>query len=177
MVFRRESKATWVVRQGFLSKSWTLVNGRKHLFEVPDNVFRAMAPEQMRMARRIGRDDAGRHWWMYKDEIFVEDESLTADDATALAESDRARRERRVEAAHLSRHASASPGPGPRRSIPVEVRNAVWRRDQGQCVVCGSRADLQFDHIIPLSHGGSSGERNLQLLCGGCNRRKGATLG
>ena len=67
--------------------------------------------------------------------------------------------------------------PSLRTTIPEPVRHAVWRRDQGRCTRCGSQASLEFDHIIPLAMGGSSTERNLQLLCGPCNRRKGATLG
>jgi Holliday junction DNA helicase RuvB len=59
-----------------------------------------------------------------------------------------------------------------RESIPEEVRNAVWRRDQGRCVQCGSNEKLEFDHIIPVSKGGSSTARNLQLLCERCNRKK-----
>ena len=59
-----------------------------------------------------------------------------------------------------------------REPIPEEVRNEVWRRDQGRCVICGSQENLEFDHIIPFSKGGSSTARNIQLLCQNCNRHK-----
>lgn len=64
-----------------------------------------------------------------------------------------------------------------RQVIPEAVRHEVWRRDQGRCVRCGSQQRLEFDHIIPLSKGGSSTARNIQLLCEPCNRTKGATVG
>jgi HNH endonuclease len=64
----------------------------------------------------------------------------------------------------------------PREPIPEAVRLFVWQRDQGQCVKCGSRERLEFDHIIPIASGGSSTERNVQLLCESCNRAKGATI-
>jgi tetratricopeptide (TPR) repeat protein len=60
-----------------------------------------------------------------------------------------------------------------RTPIPEKVRHAVWRRDQGMCVRCGSRENLEYDHIIPLSLGGSNTERNIELLCEKCNRSKG----
>jgi uncharacterized protein (DUF924 family) len=63
-----------------------------------------------------------------------------------------------------------------RAPIPEEVRHAVWRRDQGRCVTCGSQEKLEFDHIIPVSRGGANTERNLQLLCESCNRSKSATI-
>jgi hypothetical protein len=63
-----------------------------------------------------------------------------------------------------------------REPIPEHVRFSVWRRDQGKCVQCGSNKDLEFDHIIPVSKGGSSTERNLQLLCEKCNREKSAKI-
>lgn len=63
-----------------------------------------------------------------------------------------------------------------RPSLPEAVRHEVWRRDQGRCVRCGSQRNLEFDHVIPFSKGGSSTARNLQLLCEACNRSKAATV-
>jgi len=59
-----------------------------------------------------------------------------------------------------------------REPLPEEVKFEVWRRDQGKCVNCGSKENLEFDHIIPFSKGGSNSARNLQLLCEKCNRSK-----
>lgn len=69
-----------------------------------------------------------------------------------------------------------SPSGRSRTAIPEDVRHAVWRRDEGRCVQCGSQEKLEYDHIIPFSRGGSNTERNLQLLCEGCNRKKSATI-
>ena len=63
-----------------------------------------------------------------------------------------------------------------REPIPDSVRLFVWQRDRGQCVKCGSQQRLEFDHIIPVVKGGSSSERNVQLLCETCNRSKGAAI-
>ncbi|NOT02709.1 MAG: HNH endonuclease [Phycisphaerales bacterium] len=61
---------------------------------------------------------------------------------------------------------------GASRHISQQVKDAVWRRDQGKCVKCGSNQNLEFDHIIPFARGGSSTARNIQLLCEVCNREK-----
>ncbi len=58
------------------------------------------------------------------------------------------------------------------RSISDDVRLKVWRRDEGKCVKCGSLEKLEYDHIIPVSKGGSNTERNVRLLCEKCNRTK-----
>jgi 5-methylcytosine-specific restriction endonuclease McrA len=53
----------------------------------------------------------------------------------------------------------------------------VFERDGGRCVECGSRFDLQYDHVIPVALGGASTVQNLQILCAPCNQTKGDSLG
>jgi 5-methylcytosine-specific restriction endonuclease McrA len=58
-------------------------------------------------------------------------------------------------------------------SIPQPVKMAVVTRDGGKCRRCRSTQDLQYDHIVPYSRGGSSTDvNNIQLLCGKCSRLK-----
>ena len=60
----------------------------------------------------------------------------------------------------------------------------VWQRDGGRCQHCRKELDLrlrggtnelspELDHIIPISRGGVAAEYNVQLLCRGCNLKKG----
>ena len=58
------------------------------------------------------------------------------------------------------------------RHIPASVKREVWRRDEGRCVECGSKENLEYDHIIPFSKGGSNTARNIQILCENCNSSK-----
>jgi hypothetical protein len=60
------------------------------------------------------------------------------------------------------------------RAIPQDVKIRVAARDRGRCRQCGSTTELHFDHVIPWSKGGANTVANIQLLCGPCNRRKGA---
>lgn len=64
-----------------------------------------------------------------------------------------------------------------RERIPDDVQVFVWNRDGGKCVKCGSQENLEFDHIIPLSKGGSNTARNIQLLCETHNREKSNSIG
>jgi len=67
--------------------------------------------------------------------------------------------------------------PGRRRVFPTSVNLAVWRRDQGKCVVCGATDELHFDHDLPYSKGGASmTEDNVQLMCARHNLEKGAKI-
>ena len=61
----------------------------------------------------------------------------------------------------------------PGRLIPSSVKQAVFARDEGKCVQCGSTDNLHFDHILPFSKGGSSNTaENIQLLCARHNLSK-----
>jgi hypothetical protein len=52
------------------------------------------------------------------------------------------------------------------RVIPSEVKNEVWKRDLGKCVICGAQKNLHFDHDLPFSKGGTSlTAQNVKLLC------------
>jgi hypothetical protein len=69
----------------------------------------------------------------------------------------------------------------PRRSersrvIPSAVKNEVFLRDQGQCVLCGASDDIHFDHELPYSKGGSSTTDNVRILCARHNLAKGARI-
>ncbi|WP_336643719.1 HNH endonuclease [Microbacterium sp. MMO-113] len=59
----------------------------------------------------------------------------------------------------------------------LHLRLAVMRRDSYTCNHCGHVGklhEMEVDHVIPWSWGGSDEFDNLQALCGPCNRRKGA---
>jgi nitrate reductase cytochrome c-type subunit len=60
--------------------------------------------------------------------------------------------------------------------IPDGVKLFVFNRDEGKCISCGSKENLQFDHIIPIAKGGSNSEENVQLLCQQCNLKKSDNL-
>ncbi len=58
------------------------------------------------------------------------------------------------------------------RHIPQALRDRVFLRDRGRCAYispggkrCGSRHNLQIDHIVPFALGGTTSIDNLQLLC------------
>ena len=65
----------------------------------------------------------------------------------------------------------------PGRLIPPTVKLEVFKRDEGKCVLCGEENELHFDHIIPVTKGGtSSTAENIQLLCARHNRQKSAKI-
>ncbi len=65
-----------------------------------------------------------------------------------------------------------------RKSIPLELRVQILVRDEYCCCICGAsrhldrRVQLEVDHILPVSRGGTNRPDNLQTLCWKCNRGK-----
>lgn len=64
-----------------------------------------------------------------------------------------------------------------RGKVSLRMRFAIFERDNYTCKRCGRsghRADLEIDHIVPISKGGKSTYSNLQTLCHDCNYHKGS---
>ena len=129
----------------------------------------------MKSPVEIAQEPGQQSWWMFQDKFYVEDDGLSADKVKALALQRERRKERQIERAQASLELSEEPVLR-REPIPLEVQRAVWERDGGRCVQCGSTFNMQYDHIIPFSRGGAATVENLQILCGKCNRAKGANI-
>jgi hypothetical protein len=59
------------------------------------------------------------------------------------------------------------------------VKLQVFKRDKFTCVYCGitgAEAELQCDHVHPISKGGSNHMSNLRASCRKCNQAKGDKL-
>lgn len=62
------------------------------------------------------------------------------------------------------------------RNIPQVVKFEVFKRDNQVCQVCRKNIpydEINFDHIIPWSKGGSSEASNIRILCESCNKSRG----
>ncbi|HSP96930.1 MAG TPA: HNH endonuclease [Candidatus Dormibacteraeota bacterium] len=63
----------------------------------------------------------------------------------------------------------------PKRQVRFNRFN-VYARDRNTCQYCGQRlprVELNLDHVIPRSQGGTSMWENIVCSCHACNRRKG----
>ena len=126
---------------------WLLASEKDGILpETPDVAFRLRITEELAgtiLAEMVARD-------FFVDATHVEQDDTGATPAQRVAKSN----------GFGSRH------------IPDEVKRLVWERDSGKCCVCGSTEHIEYDHIIPVSKGGSSDLDNVQLLCRTDNRRK-----
>jgi 5-methylcytosine-specific restriction endonuclease McrA len=131
-----------------------------------------LAQQELRPVELFTRN--GRTYWGFEDRVFWEDGDLSSEDVLALVRQRQRREQRTLERAHA---ALAGEAAEPRRQpIPRDVRLAVFERDGGCCVECGSGFEIQYDHVIPVALGGAGTVENLQILCAPCNRAKGASL-
>jgi hypothetical protein len=64
-----------------------------------------------------------------------------------------------------------------KRAIPAWVKQVVYKRDKGRCVLCGAQDQLHFDHDLPFSKGGTGlSPENVRILCARHNLQKGARI-
>jgi hypothetical protein len=170
-----EFKRAW----GFLASGRLEIRleGREFASGLTLEDFQELKEGQKLWPFRLG-EIGERTYWYFQDCFYWEDDGLDADELYALLVSRQQRERGRIERAKAMVAMGMQPQDQAQRRdvIPDDVKQLVWLRDGGRCRHCGAQAELQFDHIIPFSMGGSSNPENLQILCGPCNRRKSAGL-
>lgn len=111
------------------------------------------------MPERVPRNDAER------EEVLLRVKKMYFDEQAELSNL-------RATVSNLEAALAYTKNGSKRQPIPEDVKLLVWARDGGACVRCGSKENLQFDHIIPVDKGGSNNEENIQILCQKCNLLK-----
>jgi len=135
---------------------------------IHEQLLKNAEQQPVRLSNRGKNDD-----WIYKEFHYItngpyDDEQFSL---LILEEFDKERRLfEDLKRRHLSTDDQDQKHDRPR--VPENIRIEVWRRDGGKCARCGSRENLEYDHIVPISKGGSNTARNIELLCEKCNRSK-----
>ena len=137
--------------------------------------YEAMRNGQQYVPVAVGQVGERKFWW-FQNRFYWDNDGLAQQEVYALLVTRQQRERQRIQMAQATVATGAVPRPSSRAAIPDDVKQFVFARDGGRCRQCGATSDLQFDHVISITLGGGSSADNLQLLCGACNRRKGAGL-
>lgn len=162
----------------FTGRGWLTLQIGRHVYrfgKIARDEFQAMHQGQQRVPVSVGRVGERSYWW-FQDRFYWDNDNLAGEEVYALLVTRQQRERQRIQMAQAVVAIGVSPRSSSRVGIPDDVKQFVFARDGGRCRQCGSPVDLQFDHIIPVALGGGSAADNLQILCGPCNRRKGAGL-
>lgn len=54
--------------------------------------------------------------------------------------------------------------------ISKKVKDIVWKRDGGKCIVCGNHEAMPNSHFIRRSQGGLGIEENIVTMCRMCHQ-------
>jgi HNH endonuclease len=113
-------------------------------------------------------------WWWYRDRFWWADRGLGAGELAStivtmdVASHDQREASERAQADLFHHNGDASP----EFVLPEHIRREVWIRNDGRCVDCGATSSLAFDHVLPLTVGGSNTAPNLELRCRPCQVRR-----
>jgi len=163
-------------RRTLLGRRWRLQHGTTvHEPSWSTRRVRAVLAAQRERPVAIVRDGR-RCTWMFEGRFYSEEHGLDEDDVLALVRERERQGQRRLQRARATLAREDARAAPRRERIAPEIRRAVFERDGGRCVECGSDFDIQYDHVIPFSLGGAGTVENLQVLCATCNIRKGAAL-
>jgi hypothetical protein len=166
---------------------WGLLTGRyKILLQVGKQEHlsrkRVSKPEFRQMESRSNETPVlylrlgERSYWRFAGRWHYDNEGLNHEAVHALLVTRAMRQADQISRAKTIAAQGRLPKSSGRAGVPDDVKQLVWNRDGGACTSCGSTTELQFDHVIPVAHGGGNHEANIQILCGPCNRRKSSGL-
>ena len=149
------------------------IKDRKGQEEIMQNLSKPKpepTPEEIEEILRIRKVKAER-WKKRKKELEKEEMERKILERHRKRELEKAVRQNLIDRGLLYGEQTKRP------HIPQEVVDAVYKRDGGRCVRCGSTENLQLDHIVPFLKGGATSVENLQLLCQKCNLEKSNHIG
>jgi hypothetical protein len=134
-----------------------------------------LAPESETRPVKLRSTKLG-YVWLYRHSLYHVQGCYSDEECRLLIMEDFDKERRKWESLKRKFDSAEAREEASRPRIPESVRVEVWRRDGGKCARCGSREKLEYDHIVPLSKGGSNTARNVELLCEKCNRSKGGNI-
>lgn len=174
IILRRDAKCKFF-RTGFWIFAKYVVTNRKLRVHYHPKDFVEIFKNQKHNPFNVMKDRSNnRRWWMFKDEFYWEDENFSQKEVKALILDRLNKKKRKVERAINSMENKPV---RKRETIPLDIQDIVWARYNGKCAICGNNENIEYDHIIPFSKGGSNTARNIQILCQDCNRSKGNSIG
>jgi hypothetical protein len=149
------------------------LHSAEHHLECSERRFARLASSQADLPVLVARRD-GRSWWWYLDRFWWDDQGLTASDVRIFVLDADLGRKQQAEAIAQARTRVLGEGRlrGAYERISQIVRFAVWCRDRGRCVDCGTAENVVFDEILPLGNGGPKPAANVELRCEACRDRR-----
>ena len=103
------------------------------------------------MPAPLGRGLDGRYYWWYQGQFLRTPLDLTPEEVQSKHHALERDRKTRGEAARM-----------------LAMRVLVEKRDNGECVACGTSEDVHVEMAVPPSMGGTMSFENLHLLCRSC---------
>ncbi len=149
------------------------LHSAQHHLECSEKRFARLANSQTDLPVLVGRKD-GRTWWWYLDRFWWDAEGLDPQEVRVIVldgDLQRKQHAERVARARETLLGEERPTAADKPLSPI-VRFAVWCRDRGRCVDCGTAADVGFDDILPPENGRSRSTRNVELRCTRCREQR-----
>ena len=176
LMLRKDNKRKFVKTGWWIFTQYIFSNGNSTVTYSDDDYKRCLENQNKAPTLVMIDESSNKRWWMYKNEFYWEDENYSKKEVNALIFEREHKKKKKINKAISLMSQEKIPNKNKREIVPEDVRLYVWNRDGGRCVKCGSQKKIEYDHIIPVSKGGSNTARNIQILCEECNRSKGDSL-